>query len=120
MDVEGHECEIIAGMLKFIKTKFFRPHICFEPHITSYSKNNNFSKSLRELFSNGYYTNLLSSNAEGGTKKISLVTNKECFIKITSDGEQRGIFKNVGSEETIKILTKTGGARTVLLSPKNQ
>ena len=53
-------------------------------------------------------------------KRISLVTNKECFIKITSDGEQRGIFKNVGSEETIKILPKTGGARTVLLSPKNQ
>ena len=120
MDVEGHEYEIISGMLKFIKTKFFRPHICFEPHITSYSKNNNFSKTLRELFSNGYYTNLLSSNAESGTKKISLLTNKKYFTKITSDGEQRGIFKNVGSEETIKILTKTGGARTVLLSPKNQ
>ncbi len=118
MDVEGHECEIIAGMLKFIKTNFFRPHICFEPHITSYSKNNNFSKILRELFSNGYYTNLLSSNAEGGTKTISLVTNKECFIKISSDGEERGIFKNLENEETIKILTKTGGARTVLLSPK--
>ncbi len=120
MDVEGHECEIISGMLKFIKTKFLRPHICFEPHITSYSKNNNFSKILRKLFSHGYYTNLLSSNAESGTKKISLVTNKKCFIKIKSDGEQRGIFKNLENEETIKILTKTGGARTVLLSPRNQ
>ena len=39
MDVEGHECEIISGMLKHIENGYFKPHICFEPHITSYSKN---------------------------------------------------------------------------------
>ena len=43
MDVEGHECEIISGMLKYIENGYFKPHICFEPHITSYSKNNKFS-----------------------------------------------------------------------------
>ena len=46
MDVEGHECQIISGMLKYIKKGIFKPHICFEPHITSYSKNNNFSVTL--------------------------------------------------------------------------
>ena len=42
MDVEGHECEIISGMLKHIENGYFKPHICFEPHITSYSKIINF------------------------------------------------------------------------------
>ena len=58
MDVEGHECEIISGMLKHIENGYFKPHICFEPHITSYSKNNKFSNTLRKLFNLGYYTNL--------------------------------------------------------------
>ena len=49
MDVEGHECEIISGMLKHIENGYFKPHICFEPHITSYSKNNKFSNTLRKL-----------------------------------------------------------------------
>ena len=119
MDVEGHECEIISGMLRFIKTRFFRPHICFEPHITSYSKKNNFSLTLKKLFSLGYYTNLLSSNAKSGTIKISNITHKKCIKIIKSDGEQRGIFENLKNEDTVNILTKTGGARTVLLSPRN-
>ena len=119
MDVEGHECEIISGMLRFIKTRFFRPHICFEPHITSYSKKNNFSLTLKKLFSLGYYTNLLSSNAKSGTIKISNITHKKCIKIIKSDGEQRGIFENLRNEDTVNILTKTGGARTVLLSPRN-
>ena len=38
MDVEGHECQIISGMLKYIKKGIFKPHICFEPHITSILK----------------------------------------------------------------------------------
>jgi FkbM family methyltransferase len=118
MDVEGHECEIISGMLKHIEDGYFKPHICFEPHITSYSRNNKFSITLKKLFNLGYYTNLLSSNAQSGTDRIYNLTKIEPFKTLKSDGVKRSIFKNVKNKETIKILTKLGGARTVLLSPK--
>tara|TARA_X000000950_G_scaffold289477_1_gene413957 strand:+ start:2176 stop:3156 length:981 start_codon:yes stop_codon:yes gene_type:complete len=117
MDVEGHECQIISGMLKYIKKGIFKPHICFEPHITSYSKNNNFSLTLTNLFKLGYYTHLLSSNANSGTKKIINLTKIKPLKILKSDGEKRAIFKNIKPEDTINILTKLGGARTVLLSP---
>ena len=119
MDVEGHECEIISGMLVFIKKGLLKPHICFEPHITSYSKNNNFSKILTQLFKLGYFTNLISSNAESGTQRIQKQTGKKPLKILKSDGEKRAIFSNISSKDTIFILTKLGGARTVLLSPKN-
>ena len=120
MDVEGHECEIISGMLRYIKKGLLKPHICFEPHITSYSKNNNFSKILTQLFKLGYFTNLISSNAESGTQRIYKQTGRKPLKILNSDGEKRGIFSNISSKDTILILTKLGGARTVLLSPKNQ
>ena len=117
MDVEGHECQIISGMLKYIKKGFFKPHICFEPHITSYSKDNNFSVTLTNLFKLGYYTNLLSSNASSGTTKIIHLTKIKPLKILKSDGVKRAIFENIRPEDTINILTKLGGARTVLLSP---
>ena len=120
MDVEGHECEIISGMLSYIKKGLLKPHICFEPHITSYSKNNNFSKILTQLFKLGYFTKLISSNAESGTQRIYIQTGRRPLKILNSDGEKRGIFSNISNKDTILILTKLGGARTVLLSPKNQ
>ena len=118
MDVEGHECEIISGMLAYIKSKSLRPHICFEPHISSYSKNNNFPRILTKLFKLGYYTNLISSNSFSGTKRIKNLTSQNFSINLNSDGEKRGIFEKINKDDTIKILTEVGGARTVLLSPK--
>ena len=116
MDVEGHECEIISGMLSSIKK--LRPHICLNL-IDSYSKKNNFAQTLSEIFKLKYYTNMLSSNAEHGTTRIMSLIKKKPEIIIPSDGEKRGIFFDLNPEDTIKILTKIGGARTVLLSPKN-
>jgi len=118
MDVEGHECEIISGMLKYIKNGYFKPNICFEPHITSYSKNNNFSLILKKLFNLGYYTKLISSNATSGTNRIYNLTQTNPIKILKSDGVERAIFDNISSKDTISILTKLGGARTVLLSPK--
>lgn len=118
MDVEGHECEIISGMLKYIKNGYFKPNICFEPHITSYSKNNNFSLILKKLFNLGYYTKLISSNATSGTNRIYNLTQTNPIKILKSDGVERAVFDNISSKDTISILTKLGGARTVLLSPK--
>ena len=116
MDVEGHECEIISGMIMSIKRNVFKPHICFEPHIDSYSSSNKFADTLKKLSNIGYFTKLISSNAESGTKKIRKITKQEPEFSLQSDGEVRSIFKNIKMDDTINILTKSGGARTVLLS----
>ena len=63
---------------------------------------------LSKLFSLGYKTKYISSNAESGTKRIEMVTNKNAFHVLKSDGE-RSIFKNINAENTIKILTKSWG-----------
>ena len=61
----------------------------------------------------------MSSNAQSGTDRIFNLTKIKPHKILKSDGVKRAIFKNVNNMETIKILTKLGGARTVLLSPKN-
>ena len=71
---------------------------------------------LSKLFGLGYKTKYISSNAESGTKRIEMVTDKNAIHILKSDGEKRSIFENINAENTIKILTKVGGARTVLLS----
>ena len=40
--------------------------------------------------------------------------------KVKSDGEIRSIFENINNQDTIKILTSIGGARTVLLKPNKK
>lgn len=116
MDVEGHEVEILSSIIRDIKRNFFRPVICFEPHISSYNKNHNLEPILTNLFELGYKTRYLSSNSNSGTKRITAVTNKKPIKVLKSDGEIRSIFENINSCNTIDILTKTGGARTVLIS----
>ena len=116
MDVEGHEVEILSSIIRDIKRNFFQPIICFEPHISSYDKNHNLAPVLIKLFELGYKTKYLSSNANSGTKRIKAVTNKKPIKVLKSDGEIRSIFENITHGNTIDILTKIGGARTVLLS----
>ena len=117
MDVEGHELEIINRLILDIKKSFVKPFICFEPHTASYTDKHNFQPILKKLFKYGYKTMYLSSNAKSGTSKITKLTKQNPYLEIDSDGEIRGIFRNIESKDTIDILTGIGGARTVLLSP---
>lgn len=119
MDVEGHELEIIDGMLDDIAAGKYKPMICFEPHLSCYTKEHNFAPILEKLFKLGYATRYLSSNAESGTKRIRAYGYEPTQI-IPSDGEQKALFEWINAEDTIKILTQSGGARTVLLAPKDK
>ena len=69
----------------------------------------------------GYFDTRIIYVAEDGpkTKRIKKLTSRDLLINLESDGEKRGIFEKINEEDTIKILTKIGGARTVLLSPKD-
>ena len=118
MDVEGHEVEIIRSLLDEIKKGGVKPIICFEPHISSYNSKHDFKPILESLFKLGYITKYLSSNSISGTKRImSLNKNYKSKITVKSDGEIRSIFENINNKDTINILTRIGGARTVLLKP---
>jgi len=119
MDVEGHELEIISGMLKDMKKRKYRPMICFEPHLSCYTKDHDFVPVLKELFKLGYETRYLSSNAQSGTKRITSLGYQAERV-VPSDGEFKSIFSNISAEDTITILTQLGGARTVLLVPKSE
>lgn len=120
MDIEGHEVEILQSIYEDLQKKIYAPPIiCFEPHISSYNKNHDLEPILKSLFEINYFTDYLSSNSFDGTKRIKSLNKKYVEEKlIESDGEIRAIFRNINAKDTIKILTKIGGARTVLLKPR--
>lgn len=119
MDVEGHEIKILEDLIKN-NNKFVKlPLICFETHLSKYKKNNSMYKVLKNLFSLGYKVKLASSSSYRGT---SILENKffykSIIDEIKTDEEKRKIFKDIKNNDAIKIICKTGGLRTVLLSPE--
>ena len=117
MDVEGHETKILENLLKNKKKFINLPLICFETHISKYDKSNSMEKILNGLFAIGYNVKLASSSSIRGTnlleKKFSY---KPISVSIKTDEEVRNIYKNIRNNDAIKIICKTGGLRTVLLS----
>ena len=119
MDVEGHEVEVINGMLPAIQRGELSPMIIFETHITRYSKNHNMEASLRGLFDAGYFVQYLASNAESGTNKIQAKGYKGLeYVK--TDFVHRVIFESVKAEDAIDLICHVGGVRTVLLAKSSK
>ena len=117
MDVEGHEVKIFDNLISNKKRFEFYPMICFETHLSKYTKNNSMKNKLNELFKIGYKVKLASSSSHRGTA----IMEKKFFYKptisqIKTDEEIRRIYKNINNKDAIKIICKTGGLRTVLLS----
>lgn len=115
MDVEGHEVEVISGMLPAIQKGELAPMIIFETHITRYNKNHDMEVVLRELFDCGYRVQYLASNAESGTERLHKKGYKGSS-PIKTDFVHRVIFENIKSEDAIELICYLGGVRTVLLS----
>ena len=116
MDVEGHEVEVINGMLSAIAEGRMAPQIIFEPHLTRYGPEHDMAASLRALFELGYHCPMISSSSERGTRVLTGL-GYEPGERIATDGLYRTLFHDISDEDIIDILTRTGGARTVLLSP---
>ena len=49
MDVEGHEVEVLNGLLPAIKN-LLQPMIIFETHLSRYNKEHDFEKNFKKLF----------------------------------------------------------------------
>jgi len=115
MDVEGHEVEVINGLLPEIESGAMGPMIIFETHLSRYGDEHDMRAPLNRLFEAGYALVLAGSSSDRGT---AILTNKgyralEC---VRSDDVTRGIFENISREDAIELICKTGGLRTVLLA----
>jgi len=114
MDVEGHEVEVINGMIDDILQKKIRPSIIFETHLSRYNKDHDISKPLRKLFDNGYEAKLVGSSGKKGSNLIEEYGHKPIDV-INTDGMERKIFKNLDKDIALKMISQQGGIRTILL-----
>jgi len=118
MDVEGHEVEIIDGLIPSIVNREMNPMIIFETHLSRYHSKHDMALTLKRLFSCGYYVKYLASSTEAGTQRIHAQGYCGSF-PIKTDFVHRVIYENVKQEDAIDFICRTGGVRTVLLVPEH-
>ena len=116
MDVEGHEVEVINGMLDAICAGIMRPKIIFETHLTRYSKEHDMENTLQRLFSCNYHVPYAATSQESGTQ-ILLSMGYPVGSIIKTDGVERMIVENIKPNDAVKLICQTGGLRTVVLAP---
>jgi len=117
MDVEGHEVEVLRGMLESVRNGSLRPTIIFETHLTRYGSDHDMASVLKSYYSAGYTTRYLASSYEGGTELVESrgYTGSET---IPTDGVHRKIFEYIKDDDAIDFICNIGGARTVVLMPQ--
>ncbi len=118
MDVEGHEVEVIDGMIGAIRAGKLAPVILFETHLSRYSAGHDMAAVLRALFASNYAVRYLSSSYERGTRLIN-GRGYHGSAPIPTDGVERVIFENIADDDAVDFICHTGGARTVLLAPRH-
>lgn len=116
MDVEGHEVEILDGMLEGVRAGELAPTIIFEVHRNRYSPEHDFEKTLRALFACGYTVRYAGSSQRSGTEKLEALGYKG-GAPIETDFMQRVIFENIREDDAITLICRSGGVRTVVLVP---
>lgn len=118
MDVEGHEVDVIEGMLEQIADEALLPSIIFETHISRYNEENNMRNILKQLFSHGYQAKYVASSWQKGS---SIIESKgyQPLLTIPTDGVRRAIYEDIGNEDAEDLICNTGGIRTVYLKHKS-
>jgi FkbM family methyltransferase len=114
MDVEGHEVEVINGLLPAVERGEMAPMIIFETHLSRYSAAHDLEAPLRRLFAQGYHVRLAGSSRREGTEKL-VARGYQGSRPIASDGVERVIFENIAHEDAIDLICRKGGIRTVLV-----
>lgn len=114
MDVEGHEVEVINGLLPLIENGEVHPAIIFETHLSRYNENHDIEEPLRRLFAMGYKVKMVGSSSERGTRQIES-RGYRGGRPIKSDGVSRVIFEDINEQDAIDMICREGGIRTVLL-----
>ena len=70
MDVEGHEVEVLNGLLPNIGVNNLYPSIIFETHRSRYNDEHSMENTLKKLFEKKYKVTMLGSTSAEGTKKL--------------------------------------------------
>lgn len=116
MDVEGAEVAVLRGVGEEVSNGSISPMVLFETHQARYSPDNDIREPLRALFELGYTVRYAGSSWQRGTELVT-ARGYSPITTIDTDDVVRAIFEDVRGEDLIEIITKTGGLRTVLLSP---
>jgi FkbM family methyltransferase len=120
MDVEGHEVEILSSLAESIENGTMgangtiAPMVLFETHLSRYTPDHDMEAPLRRLFKLGYRPRFLASSAQAGSTALKARGYKG-GEPIHTDFVTRHIFENVSEDDTIDLICRTGGVRTVLL-----
>ena len=117
MDVEGHEVEVLNGLLPAIEKGEMAPMIIFETHLSRYSNDHDIEPPLRRLFQAGYDVRLAGTSSERGTAIVEGLGYRNGQM-VRSDDVERAIISDVKSEDAIRLIRHDGGLRTVLLAPR--
>jgi FkbM family methyltransferase len=117
MDVEGHEVEVLTGMLDAVRAGTLRPMILFETHFDRYGPDHDMAAVLRDLFAADYHARYVGSSSERGTAIVE-AKGYRGGAPIRTDDMRRVIFENIADDDLVELVTSTGGVRTVLLAPR--
>ncbi len=115
MDVEGHEVEVIDGLLPAVAAGEMAPMIIFETHRSCYGADHDMATSLRGLFDCGYGVPLAASSQQSGTELVE-ARGYRGSAPIPTDGVNRVLFEDLDRDDAIDFICRTGGLRTVLLA----
>ncbi|MDA1132733.1 MAG: FkbM family methyltransferase [Proteobacteria bacterium] len=114
MDVEGHEVEVLNGMLDAVERGEMAPMILFETHRRKYGPDHDLVAPLRRLFACGYHARYIGSSSRDGTGIVEGLGYRG-GPPIETDFMERVIFENIHDDDLIDLVCRTGGVRTVLL-----
>ncbi|MBF0125549.1 MAG: FkbM family methyltransferase, partial [Magnetococcales bacterium] len=115
MDVEGHEVEVLRGLLPAVIDGTARPMILFETHLSRYTPDHDLAPVLRELFRCGYRVSMAASSGEAGTAKVKAL-GYQGSAPFETDFMYRVLFGAISNEDAETLICRSGGLRTVLLS----
>lgn len=115
MDVEGHEIEVMRGLLPAIEAGEMAPMILFETHLSRYTHDHDMEEPLRRLFRAGYRVRYAASASEKGTARLQRKGYRG-GDPIETDMVERVVFENIAAEDAIELICRAGGIRAVLLS----
>lgn len=115
MDVEGHEVEVLDGMIEAVQQGILRPMVIFETHLSRYGDEHDMADVLRRLFALGYRVALAASSWQSGTKLVE-AQGYRGTARVRTDDVERVIFEDIANDDALNFICSTGGLRTILLS----
>jgi FkbM family methyltransferase len=115
MDVEGHEVEVLRGLIPAIRSGEMAPMVLFETHLSRYAANHDMEQDLKDLFELEYHVKFAASTSSNGTARVESFGYRG-EAPIETDLHERVVFENIRNEDAIELICRKGGIRAVLLA----